>query len=129
MNTSADAPYLDCVYKLVEYAGVPRRKRSEGKATWPGCKQVFRRLGADGRIDADCIALDGEYQDGIALLAPVMLDGARLALPTLDASRDYAARQLTTLPTRTRALTAAAPVAVGISPALAALVREMDGQA
>ncbi|MBN3821928.1 nicotinate phosphoribosyltransferase, partial [Paraburkholderia sp. Se-20369] len=69
MNTSSDAPSLDCAYKLVEYAGVPRRKRSEGKATWPGRKQVFRRLGGDGRIAADCIALDGETQPGIALLA------------------------------------------------------------
>ncbi len=36
MNTSADAPFLDCAYKLEEYDGRPRRKRSEGKATWPG---------------------------------------------------------------------------------------------
>lgn len=28
----------------------PRRKRSEGKATWPGRKQVFRRYDAHGRI-------------------------------------------------------------------------------
>jgi nicotinate phosphoribosyltransferase len=129
MNTSSDAPYLDCAYKLVEYAGVPRRKRAEGKATWPGCKQVFRGLGADGRIETDCIALDGEYQEGIALLEPAMIDGARLALPSLDASRTYAASQLATLPERTRALTAAEPVAVEISPALAALVQKMDGLA
>ena len=37
-----DAPALDCAYKLQEYAGQPRRKRSEGKATWPGRKQVYR---------------------------------------------------------------------------------------
>ncbi|OLB55531.1 MAG: nicotinate phosphoribosyltransferase, partial [Nitrospirae bacterium 13_2_20CM_2_62_8] len=33
LTTSADASCLDCVYKLQEYAGRPRRKRSEGKAT------------------------------------------------------------------------------------------------
>ncbi len=49
MNTSADAPYLDCAYKLQEYDGEPRRKRSEGKATWPGRKQVYRRYDSDGR--------------------------------------------------------------------------------
>ena len=38
--TSHDAPSLDCAYKLQEYAGLPRRKRSDGKATWPGRKQV-----------------------------------------------------------------------------------------
>ncbi|MGZ8263808.1 MAG: nicotinate phosphoribosyltransferase, partial [Burkholderiales bacterium] len=34
--TSSDAPSLDAVYKLQEYAGKPRRKRSVSKATWPG---------------------------------------------------------------------------------------------
>src|SRR5690606_3389082 len=53
MTTSADAPYLDCAYKLQEYAGRPCRKRSEGKATWPGRKQVYRRLGREGRLDGD----------------------------------------------------------------------------
>ena len=38
IDTSCDAPYLDCAYKLQEYAGRPRRKRSEGKTTWPGPK-------------------------------------------------------------------------------------------
>ena len=33
--TSSDTPALDCAYKLQEYAGLPRRKRSTGKATWP----------------------------------------------------------------------------------------------
>ena len=42
MDTSADAPYLDCAYKLVEYGGKARRKRSEGKVLWPGRKQVYR---------------------------------------------------------------------------------------
>src|SRR5206468_13061473 len=50
IDTSADAPYLDSAYKLEEYAGRPRRKRSEGKATWPGRKQVYRRHGSDGRL-------------------------------------------------------------------------------
>ncbi|MFP4896290.1 hypothetical protein [Paraburkholderia sp. EG304] len=53
MNTSADAPYLDCAYKLVEYAGEPRRKRSEGKVTLSGRKQVFRSRDKGGRILED----------------------------------------------------------------------------
>ncbi len=58
MTTSSDVPAIDCVYKLQEYAGVPRRKRSENKATWPGRKQVWRRYGADGRMAGDLLALD-----------------------------------------------------------------------
>jgi nicotinate phosphoribosyltransferase len=50
MDTSYDVPTLDCAYKLQEYAGRARRKRSEGKATWPGRKQVYRQYGADGRM-------------------------------------------------------------------------------
>lgn len=45
VGTSADAPYLDSAYKLVEYDQRPVLKLSEGKATAPGCKQVFRRNG------------------------------------------------------------------------------------
>jgi nicotinic acid phosphoribosyltransferase len=35
LTTSADVPNLDCVYKMQEYAGLARRKRSAKKATWP----------------------------------------------------------------------------------------------
>jgi nicotinate phosphoribosyltransferase len=45
LTTSSDVPALDCAYKLQEYSGLPRRKRSAGKATWPGRKQVWRRYG------------------------------------------------------------------------------------
>ena len=55
LAASADVPYLDCVYKLQEYAGRPTRKKSEGKATWPGPKQVYRQFGQQGRIDHDVL--------------------------------------------------------------------------
>jgi nicotinate phosphoribosyltransferase len=50
LTTSSDMPALDCAYKLQEYAGIARRKRSAGKATWPGRKQVWRSFGNDGRM-------------------------------------------------------------------------------
>jgi len=53
LDASTDAPTLELVYKLQEYAGRPRRKRSEGKATWPGRKQVYRRLTTDGTFAED----------------------------------------------------------------------------
>ncbi len=58
LTTSSDVPAVDCAYKLQEYAGLPRRKRSAKKATWPGRKQVWRRYGADGRMEGDVLALD-----------------------------------------------------------------------
>ncbi|MCA8333491.1 nicotinate phosphoribosyltransferase [Burkholderia cepacia] len=127
MGTSADAPYLDCAYKLVEYAGRTRCKRSEGKATLPGRKQVFRRYGPDGRIAGDCIGLDGERLDGTPLLQPVMVAGARLAAPTLDESRVHALRELATLPDAMQALTPVMPLQASISPALAACVAQWGG--
>lgn len=50
VGTSADAPYLDSAYKLVEYDGRPVMKLSSAKVTSPGRKQVFRRQGGDDVI-------------------------------------------------------------------------------
>jgi len=69
--TSADAPALNCAYKLVDYAGTPRMKLSSGKVTLPGPKQVLRQR-RDGRFAGDIIALAGEALEGEPLLRPVM---------------------------------------------------------
>ena len=68
LDTSSDAPFLDCAYKLQEYAGTARRKHSEGKATWPGRKQVYRHVTADGTFDHDVVALEDDAQRGTPLL-------------------------------------------------------------
>src|SRR5437588_2175914 len=47
---SADAPTLETVYKLVAVDGRPMAKRSTGKATLPGAKQVWRRPGFGGDV-------------------------------------------------------------------------------
>ena len=125
--TSPDAAALDCAYKLQEYAGVPRRKTSEGKATWPGRKQVFRRLGADGRMAGDVLARDGEAHVGTPLLRPIMRGGALVApLPSLDESRKTAAASLAALPEAHCRLDAGASYPVAVSEALRGLVKEMD---
>ncbi|UCE30550.1 MAG: nicotinate phosphoribosyltransferase [Burkholderiales bacterium] len=127
VNTSADMPYLDCAYKLQEYAGVPRRKRSEGKATWPGRKQVYRRLDAQGRPAGDTLTLVDDVQPGEPLLQPVMRGGRRLApAPTLDQVRAHTAAQLERLPAAIRGLDAAAPYPVDVAPALHALAEAVD---
>lgn len=111
MNTSADQPYLDCAYKLQEYAGTPRRKRSEGKATWPGRKQVFRSFDAAGKMAGDRLALQDEPATGRALLQPMLRQGKRLsAAPTLAQIRANLQDELATLPAGFRSL---APAPVG----------------
>lgn len=97
--TSSDAPALDCAYKLQEYAGIARRKLSEGKATWPGRKQVWRRHEPDGTMVGDTLTTDDDPQSGRSLLAPAMRGGCRLPnLPSLAESRHHAADELRGLP-------------------------------
>ena len=129
LDTSSDAPFLDAVYKLQEYAGSPRRKRSEGKATWPGCKQVFRNYDAEGRMTFDTVALDIEAQSGERLLNPVMLAGHRIAAEPLAEARRRAAAQVALLPHELRLLDPASPAyRVDISPALRELTGALDAQ-
>jgi nicotinate phosphoribosyltransferase len=125
--TSSDAPVLDAVYKLQEYAGKPRRKRSTGKATWPGRKQVLRHL-REGRFDHDVVTLEGDTQAGSPLLVPVMRNGRRLHAPeSLQTMRERAAAQLASLPECLKTLEpATAPYRVEISPALHELAAQVD---
>ena len=126
--TSSDAPYLDAVYKLQEYAGTARRKRSTGKATWPGRKQVYRHYDGAGRFAHDVVSVEGDEQRGEPLLVPVMRKGKRLGAPeSLAAIRERAAGQLAKLPERLRALeSAASPYRVEIAPALRKLASQVD---
>lgn len=127
MNTSADHPYLDCAYKLQEYAGVPRRKRSEGKATWPGRKRIHRRLDSSGCFCGDLLTVADALSDASDLLQPVMRNGRRLApSPGLAAIREHAAAQVTRLPAPLRSLDAVAPYPVEVSAALRALALAAD---
>ncbi|HZP91571.1 MAG TPA: nicotinate phosphoribosyltransferase [Burkholderiales bacterium] len=127
LTTSEDAPALDCAYKLEEYAGKPRRKRSEGKATWPGRKQVFRRRGADGAPVGDVLTVEGDDCEGEPLIVPVMRAGKRIApLPALADSRERCRAALAKLPARLRSLDRAEPYPVEVSERLKKLAEEAD---
>ena len=127
LDASIDAPSLDCAYKLQDYAGKPRRKLSEGKATWPGRKQVWRSYGADRRMRGDILSLENDSQAGETLIAPVMRGGKRLAAaPTLAQIREHATRELGKLPEPLRKLEAGMEYPVEISKALRALAAQMD---
>lgn len=128
LTTSEDDPALDCGYKLVSYAGKPRRKRSEGKTLWPGAKQVFRRFGGNGRLVGDVLGLADEDIDGEALLRPVMRNGLRLPQPDLAASRERAAQSLAQLPDALRALDGPYAYSVEVSQGLQRLAAELAAQ-
>lgn len=129
MATSADAPYLDCVYKLAEYEGKGRRKRSAGKQTYPGRKQVFRRLDDAGFIVDDTVGLETEYVHGKPLLQPVMLAGKRCnpAWP-LAHVRQTLREQLASLTPSLKGLAPGAQPPVQISPGVTQLTAVVDYQ-
>ncbi len=126
LTTSSDVPALDCAYKLQEYAGVARRKRSSGKATWPGRKQVWRRFGAGGRMAGDVLSLEDDDIVGERLLEPVMRGGTRLGRPSLDDIRANAKRNLAALPELLRRLEPGSAYPVQIADAVVRLAGEVD---
>ena len=130
LTTAQDAPALDCAYKLQEYAGRARRKLSEGKATWPGRKQVYRRYDDAGRPRGDVLTLIDDPQEGTALLQPVMRGGRCIAaLPPLDDIRTATLERLAHLPAALAALPAAPAYPVTVSAALTRLAREITPEA
>lgn len=126
LDVSLDAPSLDCVYKLQEYAGVARRKRSTGKETLPGTKQVFRRLIQDV-IFEDIVCLEGEQHPGEPLIEAVMEGGVRGGPgPDLDTIKIHASNQLAGLPLALRQLGATPNPPVTISKSLRELAQAVD---
>ncbi|HUL85522.1 MAG TPA: nicotinate phosphoribosyltransferase [Actinomycetota bacterium] len=123
LGVSADAPYVDTVYKLVEYDGRPAMKLSAAKATAPGPKQVWRHEGED-----DVLALRDEAEPGPGwrhLLEPVMRDGRRLQPdPSIARMRERFRSDLERLPAKAKRLAHAEHVGVRHSDALTALTRE-----
>lgn len=129
MGVSYDAPALGGVYKLVEDTSGYRIKRSTGKVTLPGRKQVWRIV-REGRMAGDVIALADEPPppEASPLLVEVMRGGRRTHHETLlDARRRFQER-LGILPEALRRLDGG-QYPVTYSPRLEALVRQMAGVA
>jgi nicotinate phosphoribosyltransferase len=115
LSTSADAPSLSMLYKLVEIErdGQVRNaaKLSSAKVTYPGRKQVYRTSDATGRLIGDVIALESEHVDGAEpLLVPVMVAGKRVsaAAPLAEAQKRCRS-EVERLPEALRGLAAAQP--------------------
>jgi len=105
LGTSRDSPVVNGVYKLVaelsdgHWRGVA--KRSEGKATLPGAKQVFRSFD-DGGMSGDVVGGADEDLDGEPLLVPAMRDGEILHAETLEQMRERTRRSIQSLPVALR---------------------------
>ena len=139
ITLTPDAPSLGAIYKLVEIedrrdVAVPVGKRSPGKPSSAGAKQVYRRLDGDGRFVEDTVRLADESADphddpaAEALLVPVMRRGKLVRdLPTAaeatQEARARAAAALRSLPETLRGLDegVSPPSPVAISAALSGL--------
>jgi nicotinate phosphoribosyltransferase len=130
LATSKDAPTLSGVYKLVDVDGREgpsyRAKLSGGKISYPGCKQIFRRLGADEKYKEDLVARCADnYVDATPLLECVMRDGKRLKpSPELAAVQQYARGEVSKLPESCRRLHNAVAYPVRFSGKLQELLEE-----
>jgi nicotinate phosphoribosyltransferase len=119
---------INGVYKLVEIDGNPVMKRSSGKMTYPGRKQVFRHI-EGGQVKGDRLALVSEEADqneaqSKPLLEPVVRDGQRLKPPeTLETIAKRTAKSVAALPPQTRQLDNPTPIPLTISEATQTLAQ------
>ncbi|MFP3870597.1 MAG: nicotinate phosphoribosyltransferase [Syntrophobacteria bacterium] len=80
LGVSADAPYLNMAYKMVDYNGRPVLKLSSGKESLAGAKQVFRYRHRQQGFSRDLIGLHNEtIAEAEPLLVPFMREGKRLS--------------------------------------------------
>lgn len=112
------------VYKLVEIDGVPVMKASSGKETYPGRKQIFRRL--EGKqLQEDRLGLIEEAPQGEPLLQLIIQQGQPTQSPeTLRAIAERTRSSVTSLPAVTRQLEQPVSPTVQISAALGQLAQQ-----
>ena len=104
--TSADRPYLDIAYKLVEYDGKPKFKLSPGKATFPYKRQIVRHYSRDGIMNYDETIRYGMKTVGEELVSKVVEDGQLICgLPPLNEVREIFLRDVERLPESLKVLT------------------------
>jgi len=128
LGTSYDLPALGGVYKLVEDESGPRAKKSPGKRTLPGRKQVWRRQDESGQ--RDLVGLADEEHSGRPLLEQRLAAGRRLGDDgeSLAEVRKRVLAELAALPEDLRVIDREAQpeYPVSLSPDLAALARQVE---
>ncbi|MBI5896446.1 MAG: nicotinate phosphoribosyltransferase [Desulfobacterales bacterium] len=123
MGVSADAPFLDIVYKMVQFDGRPVCKHSTGKVTLAGEKQVYRRSDPQGCYLEDVLGTRQEQNPAARpLLQPVMRRGRRLHPPSeLNQLRQTFKANFARLPETYKVLSAAPDFPVLLSERLRGL--------
>ncbi len=120
---SEDLPSLDCAYKLVEYKGKPRFKKSRGKVTLPAQKQIKRVWDESGFFKEDVVEMMEAMPEG--LLRKVMQKGKICYQDSLDQIRERVAKRVSRLPSDMLALQPAKPTLPRLGPKLKSLAKEL----
>ena len=125
VGVSADAPYLNIVYKMVKFKDRNVRKLSPGKTSLAGEKQVFRISNENGRYQKDMIGLRGDVVDGgEPLLEKVMENGKCLRPhPSLQMIRERFDHNMSLLDERYQSLKPQTRYPIEMSPQLEELQR------
>jgi nicotinate phosphoribosyltransferase len=120
VGVSADAPYLDVVYKMVHFKDRNVRKLSPGKITLAGKKQVFRKSDPNGRYLEDIMGLRDDIIDqGKPLLKKVMENGEILRPhPPLQTIQDRFKNNFALLDDRYKSILEHNPYPVNLSNSL-----------
>ncbi|WP_026102374.1 nicotinate phosphoribosyltransferase [Pleurocapsa sp. PCC 7319] len=111
------------VYKLVEIDRIPTMKLSSNKLSYPGRKQIFRKM-VNGQIQQDRLGLFEEIpqENEHELLQLVMQNGRRRqSSQALNTIRQRTANSIASLPAATRQISNPKFISVNISTALESL--------
>jgi len=122
---SADVPYLDCAYKLVEYNKKPVMKFSSKKLTLPAKKQVYRQYN-NNFFNEDIIGLYDENIKGEKLLNLYIKEGRLIKkLPPLKEIREKTVSSLKKLPPSITDINKVEPYIPKVSDRLKATINQL----
>jgi len=127
LATSADAPALSAVYKMVELKRDGEvfytAKFSADKSTLPGAKQIYRYPDRD--VVAHYSECSNEFK-GEPLLRPILTGGELVeSLPGMDDLQKRSQVMIGKLPERLRQLGAVDPYEVELSPRLVEMAQNL----
>lgn len=123
MGVSADAPFLDIVYKLVRFDNRDVKKFSPEKITLAGPKQVFRKKSIDDKFIGDVIAGRVENIPHAQPLLEKVMEKGQIGseLEPIDALRNRCRQQLANLTPDLKKANSSTVYPVAISPKLASI--------
>jgi len=124
---SADLPYLDCAYKLVEYDGRPVMKFSSKKKTLPHKKQIYR-IYEDGIFKKDIITkFDEKVENGKPLLKKIIQNGKLIyQLPNIHEIRQKALDNFKKLPEELKDINRSVHIKPEVSRSIQETIKDLE---